>query len=158
MAQLKEGKKAPNFKLKNQKGEQLQLNKLDSDYVVLYFYPRDSTPGCTIEAKEFTKELPLFSKLNAKILGVSGNDEISKQKFCAKYKLKITLLADPDFAVAKSYGAYGEKKFMGLKFKGIKRQTFVLDAKRKILKIYRDVKAKGHAQEVLDFIKSHAVA
>lgn len=153
MTQLKIGSSAPAFALKDKEGKIHALKDVRSDFVVVYFYPRDNTPGCTIEAKNFTQALDEFEKINTTIIGISGGDEKSKQKFCADHDLKILLLSDPDFQIAKKYGVFGEKVFMGNKSLGIFRTTFVLDKKHSIIRIFEQVKPDIHAQEVLDFIK-----
>ena len=145
---------APGFSLKDKDGKVHFLKSIDAEYIVLYFYPKDDTPGCTIEAKEFTNDLNKFEKLNVKIIGISGGDETTKKKFCDKYNLKILLLSDPDFSVCKKYGVYGEKSFMRKKFMGIKRTTFVIDKNKKIVKVYEDVKPEDHSKEILEFIKN----
>lgn len=150
---LKTGKKAPAFKLLDRDGEQHQLKELLADYSVIYFYPKDDTPGCTIEAQEFTKYLTQFKKLNVNVVGISGGDQKTKSKFCTKHKLQVLLLSDSDFAVSKKYGVYGEKAFMGKKYMGISRVTYLLDSAGKVLEVYDNVKAKGHAQEILEYIK-----
>ena len=147
-------KKAINFLLKDKEGREHSLEDINSDYIVLYFYPKDSTPGCTIESQEFTQDLDKFRKLNISIVGISGGNEESKKKFCERYNLRIILLSDSDFSVSKKYGVYGEKSFMGKKFMGIKRTTFILDKNRNIIKTYENVKPAGHSEEVLEFIKS----
>jgi peroxiredoxin Q/BCP len=119
---------------------------------VLYFYPKDDTPGCTLEAKEFSQFLEKFKSRNVRVVGVSGGDEKTKAKFCAKYSLKVPLLSDTDFKVATSYGAYGLKKFMGRTFQGIFRKTFLVDKAGKIARIFDTVKPEGHAEEVLTAI------
>ena len=151
---LDEGKKAPAFTLEDKDGEKVRLNGIESDYTIVYFYPKDNTPGCTTEAKEFSKDLGKFKKIGAEIIGISGGDNSTKEKFCGKHKLKVTLLSDPDFKVSDKYGVFGEKQFMGKKFKGIHRATFVLDKNKKVLKCYPKVKAAGHSKEVLDYLKS----
>ncbi len=148
-----ENKKAPAFKLPNQEGELIQLKDIREDYVVLFFYPKDNTPGCTIEAKEFTANKKDFKKLNALPLGISGGDEKTKQKFCKKAELDVTLLSDTDGAVGTKYDCYGEKKFMGRKFIGFHRKTFIIGPDRKIIKVYDKVKPEGHSEEVLEFIR-----
>lgn len=149
------GKKSPSFSLKDKDGNVVSLNNISSDYVVIYFYPRDNTPGCTLEAKEFTLLKKQFSEAGATIVGISGGDEKTKTKFCSAHKLTITLLSDPDFKVCSAYEVYGKKSFMGRSFMGIMRTTFVLGPNRKILHIFDNVKAKGHAENVLSFIKEH---
>ena len=151
---LKDGKKAPDFGLKDMHGDVFDLEGLTSNYVVVYFYPKDNTPGCTIEANEFSSVLDDFKKLGVSVVGISGGDEKSKKKFCEKNELRVTLLSDPDFKVCKNYKAYGEKKFMGRTYDGIFRITYVLDKDKKIVKVFDKVKAAGHAKEVLEFIKN----
>jgi len=150
---LKEGKKAPDFALNDWKGDVFKLYDSTSNYTIVYFYPKDSTPGCTIEANEFSGVLSEFKKLGVAVIGISGGDEKSKKKFCEKNELHVTLLSDQEFKVCNNYKVYGEKKFMGRKYQGIFRVTYVLDNDKKILKIYDNVSATGHAQEVLDYIK-----
>jgi len=154
MPNIREGQKAPNFKLQDKDGKPHQPSAPGAEYTVLYFYPKDSTPGCTIEAQEFSSWLKEFSARKARVLGVSGGDNSSKAKFCSKYKLTVSLLSDTDFKVARSYGAFGDKKFMGRSFKGIFRKTFLLDKKGTIVKVFDSVKPEGHALEVLAAIDS----
>lgn len=150
---IKEGKKAPSFKLKDKDEKFISLNDFDSDYYIIYFYPKDNTPGCTIEAQMFSKDKSKFNKLNSTIIGISGGDQKTKTKFCKKNNLKIILLSDTDFKVSTKYGVYGEKKFMGRTYMGINRVTFILDKNKKIIKIFDKVKPLIHSKEVLDFIK-----
>lgn len=150
---IKINDKAVDFNLKDKDGIAYSLKDFSEDFLVIYFYPRDSTPGCTVEAVEFTSDLKKFENSNAKIIGISGGDEKSKKKFCENHSLKLLLLSDPDFKISKAYGSYGTKKFFGLK-RGILRKTFILDSKRKVIKIYDKVKAAGHSEEVLGYIKS----
>ena len=149
MPALREGQKAPNFKLNDKDGRAHTLGAPGVSYTVLYFYPKDSTPGCTLEAQEFTASLKEFKSRGVRIIGVSGGDKSSKAKFCSKYKLAIPLVSDTDFKVAKSYGAYGDKKFMGRSFKGIFRKTFILDNNGTVVRVFEAVKPEGHAREVL---------
>jgi peroxiredoxin Q/BCP len=146
--------KAPTFALKDKEGVTHKLSSFKSEFVVIYFYPKDNTPGCTLEAQDFSRLLPQFKKAKTEVVGISGGDEKSKTKFCEKHKLNVLLLSDPDFSVSKAYNAYGQKKFMGRSFQGIFRSTFVLNKKREIIKVFEQVKAAGHAEEVLKFIKS----
>ena len=141
------------FKLKDKSGKFYSLKDIKGDHKIIYFYPKDDTPGCTIEAQAFTIDLNKFNKINAVIIGISGGDENSKRKFCEKYDLKILLLSDPDFNICRKYNVYGEKSFMGNKFLGIKRTTFVLDKNDRVIKIYENVKPEGHSEEVLKFLK-----
>ena len=150
---VKLGSSAPDFTLKDRLDQEQQLSKINRKKVV-YFYPKDNTEGCTIEAREFSSLLPKFDSLKTTIIGISGGDNKSKEKFCVDHNLKHVLLSDPNFAVSKKYGVYGEKNFMGRKYMGIKRTTFILDEKDKILKVFENVKPLGHAQEVLMCIKN----
>ena len=146
--------KAPDFALKDKDGFLHSLKDVKSNYTIVYFYPKDSTPGCTIEANAFNNHLPEFKKLKTTIIGISGGDEKTKKKFCVKYDLKILLLSDPDFAVSKKYKSYGKKTFMGMTFNGIFRNTFILDKNKFIIKTFDKVKAEGHAEEVINFLKN----
>ena len=152
---VKVGEQAPDFSLRDKDSNIHSLSEINSDYVLVYFYPKDSTPGCTIEAQEFSKDIEYFDKLNVKVIGISGGDEKSKTKFCEKYDLKILLLSDSDFSISNNYGVYGEKSFMGRKYMGISRWTFVLNKDHKIIKIYDKVKPAEHSQEVLEFIRNN---
>jgi peroxiredoxin Q/BCP len=149
MAGLKIGQTAPRFSLKDKDGKAYSLGASKTDYTVLYFYPKDDTPGCTLEAKEFSKFIEKFHARNVSVVGVSGGNEKTKAKFCAKHALKVPLVSDTDFKVAKSYGAYGTKQFMGRTFQGIFRKTFLVDNAGKIARIFDTVKPEGHAEEVL---------
>jgi thioredoxin-dependent peroxiredoxin len=146
----KEGSMAPDFKVKNTDGETVRLKDLRGRKVVLYFYPKDDTPGCTKEACSFRDAFSDFKKRGIEVLGVSTDSEASHKKFTAKYKLPFTLLADTDHAIADAYGVYGEKKFMGRTYMGVKRMTFLIDEKGKVKKVFEKVKPDEHAQEVLD--------
>ena len=145
----KEGTVAPNFTANDANGETVRLKDLKGQKVVLYFYPKDDTPGCTKEACSFRDAFSDFKKWDIKVLGVSPDREASHKKFTAKYELPFTLLADPDHAIADAYGVYGEKKFMGRTYLGVKRITFLIDEKGKIKKVFEKVKPEEHAQEVL---------
>ena len=147
---LKERSVAPDFAAKDANGETVRLKDLRGQKVVLYFYLRDDTPGCTKEACSFRDAFAQFKRRNIRILGVSVDSEASHSKFTAKYKLPFTLLADPDHAIADAYGVYGEKKFMGRTYMGVKRITYLIDEKGKIKKVFEKVKPEEHAQEVLD--------
>ncbi len=147
---LKAGTVAPNFTAKNANGETVRLKDLRGRKVVLYFYPKDDTPGCTKEACSFRDAFADFRKRRIEVLGVSVDSEASHKKFTAKYKLPFTLLADPDHSIADAYGVYGEKKFMGRTYMGVKRITFLIDEKGKIKKAFEKVKPEEHAQEVLE--------
>lgn len=146
---IEAGKKAPNFKLKNEKGETVELKDFKGQKVVLYFYPKDQTPGCTTEACDFRDAWAKIKKLKATVLGVSPDSEASHQKFIAKQKLPFSLLVDEDHAVAEAYGAWGDKTLYGRKFKGIIRSTFVIDEDGKVEAVWNKVKVDGHVDEVL---------
>ena len=146
----KEGSMAPNFAAKDANGETVRLKDLRGQKVVLYFYPKDDTPGCTKEACSFRDAFADLKKRDIKVLGVSKDSEASHKKFAAKYKLPFTLLADPDHSIADAYGVYGEKKFMGRTYLGVKRVTFLIDEKGKVKKVFEKVKPEEHAKEVLE--------
>ena len=150
---MKTGTTAPAFNLVDRNNKALSLKSLKGKQVVLFFYPKDDTPGCTIEAIEFSAKLPLFKKLGVELIGISGGDSKTKEKFCKKHNLQVTLLSDSDFQVAKSYGSFGPKTFMGRKYEGIFRKTFLIDAKGKIAHIFDEVDPKTHAEEVLAALK-----
>ena len=146
----KEGSVAPNFAAKDENGATVRLKDLRGQKVVLYFYPKDDTPGCTKEACSFRDAFADFKKRDIKVLGVSIDSEASHKKFAAKYKLPFTLLADPDHSIADAYGVYGEKKFMGRTYMGVKRMTFLIDEKGKVKKVFEKVKPEEHARDVLE--------
>ncbi len=145
--------KAFDFRLKDKDGKYWSLGDFKTKYTVLYFYPKDDTTGCTIEAIDFTKYLGDFRKIGTIIVGISGGNEKTKKAFCSKYNLKVILLSDPGFKVCRKYGVYGQKVFMGKKYMGIYRTTFILDKNHKVIKAYKSVKALGHAKDVLDYIR-----
>ena len=145
--------KAPNFKLESTSGEIIELNKIKSKYIVLYFYPKDDTPGCTLETKDFNKLLIKFKNLNSIILGISKDSIESHKKFKKKHSIKFDLLSDEEKKSIKAYKTWGKKKFMGREFMGQIRSSFVI-SKGKILNEWRNVRVKGHAQEVLEFLKN----
>ena len=145
---IEEGKKAPPFSLLNESGSTIKLGDLLGKWVVLYFYPRDDTPGCIIEACDFTNNLKQFEKLSAIIYGCSPDTPDSHQKFIRKHKLKIKLLSDPSHKTMEKYGAWGEKNMYGKISQGVIRSTVLIDPKGKITKHWKRVKAKGHAQQV----------
>jgi len=150
---LKVGRPAPDFCLLNQNEESVCLKDLRGKWVVLFFYPKDNTPGCTIEATDFTKLKSKFESMNAVILGVSKDNCKSHQKFITGKKLTIILLSDPATEVQKLYGAWRPKKFMGKEFLGTVRSTFLIDPQGKIARIWDGVSAKGHAQEVWEELR-----
>lgn len=149
VANLKEGDKAPDFSVPDADGNVVKLKDLRGKKVVLYFYPKDDTPGCTREACAFRDAFSKFKKRGIEVLGVSLDNEKSHQKFTKKFDLPFRLLADTDRAVSESYGTYGKKKFMGREYMGVNRMTFLIDEKGKIKKIYEKVKPDDHAEEVL---------
>jgi thioredoxin-dependent peroxiredoxin len=146
----KEGTVAPNFAANDPNGETVRLKDLRGQKVVLYFYPKDDTPGCTKEACSFRDAFNDYKKRGIKVLGISVDSEASHKKFTAKYKLPFTLLSDPDHSIAEAYGVYGEKKFMGRTYMGVKRITYLIDEKGKIKKVFEKVKPDEHAREVLE--------
>ena len=145
---VSEGKSAPAFTLDTDSGETLSLKDLKGRPVVLYFYPKDDTPGCTVEACEFRDAFPRFKGSKAVILGISPDSVKSHQKFKVKFDLPFTLLADEDHAVAEKYGVWQKKSMYGRTYMGIARTTFVIDKNGKVAKVFEKVKPKGHAEEV----------
>lgn len=148
-AKVEEGSKAPEFTAHDQNGETVRLKDLRGKKVVLYFYPKDDTPGCTKEACSFRDSFSKFKKGGIEVFGVSLDSEKSHQKFIQKYGLPFRLLVDTDRAISEAYGTYGEKKFMGRTYMGNHRMTFLIDEKGKIKKIFSKVKPEDHADEVL---------
>lgn len=146
---LEEGAWAPDFELMNESGESVRLAGLRGRRVVLFFYPKDDTSGCTQEACEFRDRLLGFESLDAVVLGVSPDGAASHRRFRAKYDLNFPLLVDSDHAVAEAYGAWGRKKLYGREYEGILRSTFVIDPEGRIEKIYARVRPAGHAEQVL---------
>ena len=151
---MKVNSKAPFFKLPSTSKKDYSLKDSIGKYVVIYFYPKDDTPGCTIETNDFNKLLPKFKKLNCEILGISKDNLKSHDKFRDKYKIKFDLLADEEIKVLKKYKVWAKKKFMGREFMGIVRTTFLIDKKGKIIKIWNNVKVKDHAKEVLETLQN----
>ena len=151
---LKTNTKAPTFNLKSTNGKVYSLKNSMGKYVVFYFYPKDDTPGCTIETNDFNKLLSKFKKLECEIYGISKDNLKSHVKFRDKYNIKFDLLADEEIKVLKKYKVWGKKKFMGREFMGIIRTTFLIDKKGKIIKIWNNVKVKDHAKEVLETLKN----
>ena len=146
--------KALNFVLPSTSKKNFILKDLLGKYVVLYFYPKDDTPGCTIETNEFNKLLSKFKKLECEVYGISKDSLKSHDKFRDKYKINFDLLADEELKVLKKYKVWKKKKFMGREFMGVVRTTYLLDKKGQILKVWNNVKAKDHAIEVLETLKS----
>jgi thioredoxin-dependent peroxiredoxin len=151
---LKEGDKAPAFSTTDADGQTVNLKDFKGQKVVLYFYPKDDTPGCTKEACSFRDDFATYKKRGINVLGVSPDSEASHKKFAKKYKLPFTLLADHEHKIADAYGTYGQKKFMGRTYMGILRTTFLIDEKGKIKKVFEKVKPDEHAREVLEAFDS----
>ena len=149
MALIEPGKKAPAFTLKDQEGHTRKLSDYAGRPLILYFYPKDDTPGCTKEACAFRDNLPRFKTSKAAVLGVSILDEASKAKFAKKYDLNFPLLADAEHAVADKYGVWQEKSNYGKKYMGIARTTYLIGPDGKVLKRWENVKVDGHAEAVL---------
>ena len=147
---LKEGIAAPAFTTKNAEGDTVRLKDFRGQKVVLYFYPKDDTPGCTKEACSFRDAFSKFQKRGIQVFGVSPDNEASHKTFAAKYKLPFALLADTDHAISDAYGVYGQKKFMGRTYMGVNRTTFLINEQGKIKKVFQKVKPEEHASEVLD--------
>ena len=147
---LKVNIKAPSFTAPSTTLGNFSLKNSIGKYVVLYFYPKDDTPGCTIETNDFNKLLSKFKKLDCEIYGISKDSLKSHNKFKDKYKIKFDLLADEEIKILKKYKVWGKKKFMGREFMGIIRSTYLIDKKGKILKVWNNVKVKDHAKEVLE--------
>ncbi|MBK7860918.1 MAG: thioredoxin-dependent thiol peroxidase [Archangiaceae bacterium] len=151
---ISEGSKAPAFSLKDHSGNTVKLADFAGKQVVLYFYPKDNTPGCTTEACDFRDGHAALKKAGAVVLGVSPDSDKSHQKFIDKFSLPFPLLVDADHAVAEKYGAWGEKSLYGRKFMGIIRSTFLIGPDGKVKKAWPKVKVAGHAGEVLEAVKA----
>jgi peroxiredoxin Q/BCP len=148
------GKQAPAFTLESSEGGKVKLSELAGKVVVLYFYPRDNTPGCTVEAEGFRDAAPALKKLGAVVLGVSKDSIASHCKFRDKYKLNFSLLTDPDGAMLEAYGAWGDKVLYGKKSKGIIRSTVLIGPDGKVLKHWPKVTVKGHVDDVIASVKA----
>jgi peroxiredoxin Q/BCP len=146
--EIEEGVKAPDFVLQDQDGQKLKLSDCAGSWVVLYFYPKDDTPGCTAEACEFTDGIKGFKGLNAVVLGCSPDSPEKHRKFIAKYNLAVRLLSDPTHEVMEAYGAWGEKNMYGKVTVGVIRSTVIIDPEGRIAHRWKRVKAKGHAEKV----------
>ena len=146
---VEEGQEAPDFELKSDTGELVRLSQFRGNPVVLYFYPRDDTPGCTKQACAIRDSYDDFTERGAVVLGVSPDEESSHVKFKAKHGLPFTLLADPDHEVAELYGVWGERKYMGRTYMGIERSTFLIDEEGRVAKVMRRVKPDTHVEQVL---------
>ena len=147
---ISEGKSVPKFELEDANGIVFNSTDLRGKKHVIYFYPKDFTPGCTIEADEFSKDYKKFQKVGIEIIGISMDDVESHKKFCEKMKIPYILLADTKTTVSKLFGVWGKKKFMGREYMGINRSTFLVNENGKIFKVFEKVKAKGHSKEVLE--------
>jgi peroxiredoxin Q/BCP len=150
---LEAGKKAPSFTLKDQTGATVKLADFAGQYVVIYFYPKDDTPGCTVEACSFRDEYAKLKKAGAVVLGVSPDDEKRHAKFIAKFTLPFTLLADTEHVMAEKYGTWAEKSMYGRKYMGVLRSTFLIAPDGKVARVWPKVKPDGHGAEVLAAIK-----
>ena len=153
MGNVKEGDAAPDFELPTDGGGRFRLSEQRGSPVVLYFYPKDDTTGCTKEAIGFSEKKPDFDAMQAQIVGISPDDEQSHDKFKAKYGLAITLAADTEKRAAAAYGVWIEKSMYGRKYMGVNRSTFVIDRNGVIAKAWRDVKVPGHVEDVLDTVR-----
>ncbi len=148
------GQPAPNFAARDRNGNTVSLENFVDRWLILYFYPKDNTPGCTNEAKDFTNYQPEFSELGAKIVGVSPDSETSHDKFIDKHDLTIQLLSDPEHQVIETYGAWRLKKFMGKEYMGVVRSTFLITPDGKIARVWDKVRVKGHVEKVLQELKT----
>ncbi len=154
MSELAEGSVAPDFCLPDQDGQEVCLSEYRGKWVVLYFYPKDNTRGCTQEAKDFTDLIGDFEKLGAVVLGVSPDSVRSHKRFQERHGLKVRLLSDPEKEVIRKYGAWGKKKMAGREYFGVIRSTFLIDPQGRVRKVWPKVRVKGHAEEVLNVLKS----
>ncbi|MFT5508493.1 MAG: peroxiredoxin Q/BCP [Hyphomicrobiaceae bacterium] len=150
---VEEGKKAPDFNLPADGGDKIKLSAFKGAPVVVYFYPKDNTPGCTKEAIAFTELLPEFEKVNTTIIGISPDSVAAHDKFIAKHSLGVRLAADEERKTVEKYNVWVEKSMYGKKYMGVERSTFLVDAGGKIARIWRKVKVPGHAEAVLDVIR-----
>ena len=150
---IQEGEKVPPFSVPDQNGDIVSSKDLKGTKYVVYFYPRDNTPGCTTEACEIRDDFKDFKKLNVPVFGVSKDSAASHQKFIDKYDLPFPLLVDQEVELAKKFGAYGKKNMYGKVSFGIIRSTFIIDEKGKVEKVFPKVKAKGHSQQLLEYLK-----
>lgn len=151
---VEDGDKAPSFAMATGTGDTVKLAALKGNPVVLFFYPKDDTSGCTLEAKDFSRLAPEFRKAGAELIGVSPDSVESHQKFSRKHDLAVQLAADPDKAVANAYGVWAEKSMYGRKYMGIERSTFLIGKDGRIARSWRKVKVPGHAEEVLAAVKA----
>jgi peroxiredoxin Q/BCP len=144
---------APDFTATDDRDKRISLSDFKGHTVVLFFYPKDDTPGCTVEACAFQEALPTFEGVNAKVIGVSPDPVKKHVKFKEKFGLEYPLVADTEHTVSEAYGVWGEKKFMGRKYMGVARTTFVIDAKGRIAHVFEGVKPAGHADEVAEVVR-----
>jgi thioredoxin-dependent peroxiredoxin len=149
-----EGQKAPDFDLATDSGDRVKLSRLKGKPVVVYFYPKDDTSGCTKEAQAFTELAPAFAAAGARVIGISPDTIESHAKFRSKYDLGIELAADPQREGIEAFGVWVEKSMYGRKYMGVDRSTFLIDAKGKVARVWRKVKVPGHAEEVLAAVKA----
>lgn len=150
MTHLHAGDLAPDFSLTTQDGETVSLASLKGQRIVLYFYPRDNTPGCTLEARNLRDGKAELTRRGFRVIGISPDSEKSHRNFCAKHDLNFTLLSDPDHAVCGAYGVWGEKVMYGRKYMGVLRTTFVIDPEGRIERIFEKVDTKNHYQQILE--------
>lgn len=154
MPMIEEGKKAPDFCLPNQDETEICLRDLSGKWIVLYFYPKDNTPGCTTEACDFTELNPKFEDMDAVVIGVSPDSPKKHQNFIEKHNLEIMLLCDESKEMMKTYGAFGTKKMYGKEVQGVIRSTYIIDPKGNVPKTWTNVRAKGHAEKVKEALES----
>lgn len=154
LAMLSEGDEVPDFSLKDAQGNIVKRSDLKGKKYVVYFYPRDFTPGCTTEAAEFARDYKKFKSAGVEIVGISPDDVDSHKKFGDKMSVPFILLADTETEVAKKFGVWGKKQFMGREYMGVNRSTFLVNEKGKIFKVFEKVKPAGHAEEVLATFKN----
>jgi len=147
---ISEGDSVPKFEANDAKGNKVKSTDFKGKKHVIYFYPKDFTPGCTTEADEFSKDYKKFQKQEIEVIGVSPDDVDSHKKFCDKMKIEFPLLADIDKIISKKFGVWGKKNFMGREYMGVMRSTFLVDKKGTIFKIYPKVKPAGHSKQVLE--------
>ncbi len=150
---IEEGKRAPNFCLENDEGKKVCLEDFKGKWIVLYFYPKDNTPGCTKEAEDFSERTDEFDKLNAVVLGVSPDSVESHRKFKEKRNLKVILLSDESKEILKTYGVWQKKKMYGREYFGVVRTTYLIDPEGTVKKVWKRVRVKGHADKVLETLR-----
>lgn len=153
MNKINEGEQAPNFKGKDQDGKEISLEQYKGKKLVLYFYPKDDTPGCTAEACNLRDNYQVLLDKGIQVVGVSADNEAKHQKFINKYELPFPLIADTEKEVIQAFGVWGEKKFMGKVYDGIHRVTYVMDENGKVIKRFDKVKTKAHAEEILEALQ-----